>query len=83
MDITITIPDAQVPRVTAFVRSKFPDAAEINPATGEPHGEPTNAELLAEFKNLIRQWVKGEVQQYELLEQHKVVFDAYTPIDPT
>lgn len=81
MDITITIPDAQLPRVTAFVRSKFD--LQADPVTGEVPPEPTNAELLDEFKRILRRYVKAEVQQYELLEQHKVVFDAYTPIDPT
>lgn len=82
MDITITIPDAQVPRVTAFVRSKF-DLSEPDPITGEMPPEPTNAELLAEFKRMIRLWVKGEVQQFELLQEHERVFSEYSPIDPT
>lgn len=81
MDITITIPDAQVSRVTAFVRSKF--LLEPDPETGEMPPEPTNAELLAEFKRLIRQWVKGEVQQFELLQEHERVYAEYTPIEPT
>jgi hypothetical protein len=81
MDITITIPDAQLPRVTAYVRSKF--LLEPDPETGEVPPEPTNQELIAEFKRIIRLYIKGEVQQYELLEQHKASFDAYTPIDPT
>lgn len=83
MIISFDIPDAQVPRVTAWVRSLFPDAAEIDPGTGEPHGDPTNAELLAEFKAQVRNWIKGQVQQYELLEEHKQVFANYTPIEPT
>ena len=81
MDITITIPDAQVPRVTAFVRSKF--LLEPDPETGEMPPEPTNAELLAEFKRLIRLWVKGEIQQFELLQEHERIYAEYTPIDPT
>lgn len=81
MQITFNIPDAQVPRVTAWVRSLFPDAAEINEATNEPYGEPTNQELLAEFKLQIRNWVKGQVQQYELLQEHETIFQQYTQID--
>lgn len=81
MQITFDIPDAQVPRVTAWVRSLFPDAAEINPATNEPNGEPTNQELLAEFKQQIRNYVKGQVQQYELLQEHETIFANYTQID--
>ena len=81
MDITITIPDAQLPRVTAYVRSRFD--LQADPVTGEVPPEPTNAELLAEFKRIITRYIKAEVQQYELLEQHKAVFDAYAPIDPT
>ena len=81
MDITITIPDAQVPRVTAFVRSKF--LLEPDPETGEMPPEPTNDELLAEFKRLIRLWVKGEIQQFELLQEHERIYAEYTPIEPT
>ena len=83
MQFTFNIPDAQVPRVTAWVRSLFPDANEIDPGTGQPHGDPTNDELLAEFKQQVRNHIKNQVQQYELLKEHEQVFANYTPIDPT
>ncbi len=83
MQFTFNIPDEQLPRVKAWVRTRFPAADEINNETGEPYGEPTDAELLADFKFQIRRWVKDQIQQHELLEQHKQVFDQYTQIDMT
>lgn len=78
MQFTINIPDAQVQRVADMVRSKLPaEDLDNQPITY------SNAVLLAEFKRQIRQWIKGEVQQYELLEEHKNVFANYTPIDAT
>ena len=81
MQFTFNIPDAQVQRVRDWVRSEFPDAADINPATGEPFGEPDPATLIAEFKGKIRNWIKGQVQQYELLQQHEQVYQNYTSLD--
>ena len=75
MQFTFNIPDAQVPRVRAWVQSRYPD---INPETDAPY---TNAELLALFKTAIREWIKGEVQQYELLQEHEAVYQNYTRID--
>jgi len=80
MDITITIPDQHIQRVAAMVRSKLP--TDIDPDTEEPYVF-TNEELIVEFKRMITRYIKGEVQQYELLEQHKAVFDSYTPLEPT
>ncbi|MHC4705441.1 MAG: hypothetical protein ACYTFQ_33280 [Planctomycetota bacterium] len=80
MQFTITIPDAQVQRVADWIRSTLPDT---DPLDTELPASYTNAELLAEFQTQIRKWIKGEVQQYELLEQHKAVYDAYTQIDVT
>lgn len=81
MQFTFDIPDDQVDRVKAWVRTRFPAADEIDGETGLPYGEPTNAELIADFKFQIRRWVKEQVQQYELLEQHKTIFQSYTQID--
>lgn len=78
MQITFNIPDAQVPRIADWIRSTL---AEI-----DEQGNPvqyTNAELLAEFKRQVQRWIKGEVQQHELLEQHKAIFANYTQIDVT
>jgi len=78
MQITFNIPDAQVPRIADWVRDTLP--AETDPGVPITY---TNAELLAEFKVRVRRWIQGEVQQHELLEQHKQVFAAYTQIEVT
>ena len=78
MNITITIPDQHVQRVADFVRSELPELDE-----NQQPIEYTNAELLAEFKQKLREQIKGWVQQYELLEQHKQVFEAYSPLETT
>lgn len=78
MQIIFNIPDAQVPRVADMVRARMPDADE--------QGQPityTNNELLAEFKTIIREHIKGLVQQHELLQEHERVFSEYSPIEPT
>ena len=80
MQFTINIPDAQVGRVAEWVRATLP---EFEDGDGSPPITYTNAELLAEFKRRIRNWVRGEVQQYELLKEHEAVFAAYTEIDVT
>lgn len=77
MQFTINIPDAQVQRVADWIRGTLPATAEddITPITY------TDAELLAEFKRQIARWVKDQVQQHELLEQHEQIFQQYSPID--
>ena len=75
MQFSFTIPDAQVPRVRAWIAAKYPP---VNSATEQPY---TNAEYLALFKEHIREWVKSEVQQHELLEQHEQVFQNYVRLD--
>ena len=78
MNITITIPDEHVHRVADFVRSELP--AE------DPDGLPityTNAELIAEFKQKLREQIKGWVQQHELLKEHEAVYAAYSPLEST
>lgn len=79
MQFTINIPDEQMPRVEAWVESLF-DPLDEN---GNPVTPPTQAEKLAEFKHRIKRFIKGEVQQFELLEQHKSIFETYTQIDVT
>jgi len=76
MQITFNIPDAQVSRISDWIRGTMP--AESEP--GVPINY-TNAELLAEFKGRIRRWIKGEVQQYELLKEHETIFANYISID--
>ena len=75
MQFTFNIPDAQVPRVRAWVASMYP---EINTATDLPY---TNAEYLQLFKEHIRDWVKNQVQQYELLQEHEAIYQNYTRLD--
>jgi hypothetical protein len=48
---------------------------------GDPLPVPTDAELLYEFKQKIKRWVKGEVQQFELLREHENLFASYIQID--
>jgi hypothetical protein len=79
MQITFNIPDDQVHRVQDWMR-KETDPGE-DPETGLPNPPLSDAELLAEFKRKLQRWIKGEVQQYELLKQHEDIFATYTQID--
>jgi hypothetical protein len=79
MLFTFDIPDAQVERVKDWMRKETDPG--IDPETELPNPPLTDAELLAEFKRKVRRWIKGEVQQYELLEQHEAIFATYTQID--
>ncbi len=79
MQFTFTIPDAQIPRIEAWIESKFLNEDD----EGNPVPPPTQQEKLAEFKRLVRLWIKGEVQQFELLKEHEQVFANYTQIDVT
>jgi hypothetical protein len=77
MQVTITIPDDQVPRIKDWMLTQFATEDE----NGDPVAPPTDAELLYEFKQKIKRWVKGEVQQFELLREHENLFASYTQID--
>lgn len=77
MQVTITIPDDQVPRIKDWMLTQFGTEDE----NGNPVDPPTDAELLYEFKQKIKRWVKGEVQQFELLREHENLFASYTQID--
>lgn len=78
MIVSFDIPDAQVPRIAAWIRTELGSEDEFgNPVTW------TDAEVLAQFKHKVRQWIKGEVQQYELLKEHEASFQNYTQIDVT
>lgn len=77
MQFTFNIPNAHVPRIKAWIASRF---VNVDP-DGNPVPPPTDEELLAEFRQLVRDWIKGEVQQYELLKQHEDIFSQYTQID--
>lgn len=81
MQFTFDIPDAQVPRIKDWMLSVTDPG--VDPETGEPNPPLTDAELLAEFKLRIRRWIKGEVQQYELLKEHEAIYAGYTQIDVT
>lgn len=78
MQFTFTIPDAQVPRIRAWMLSELPslDAAG-NPITW------TDQQILAEFKEVVKGYIRNQVQQYELLLEHEASFQAYTQIDVT
>jgi hypothetical protein len=77
MQVTITIPDDQVPRIKDWMLTQFATEDE----NGDPVAPPDDAELLYEFKQKIKRWVKGEVQQFELLREHENLFASYTQID--
>lgn len=79
MQITFNIPDDQVFRVKDWMRKETDPG--IDPETQLPNPPLTDAELLAEFKRKLQRWIKGEVQQYELLKQHEDIFATYTQID--
>ena len=78
MDIILTIPDAQIQRVADMVRDRLPALDESQQPINY-----TNQELLDEFKNMLRQYAKAEVQQYELLTAQQDLANNYVPIDPT
>lgn len=61
--ISITIPTAAVPRIKTAMRQFFPDG--LDPETGQPFPEPTDAEYLAKLKEFIKDYVKREVRDYE------------------
>ncbi|MHC4302440.1 MAG: hypothetical protein ACYS7Y_34710 [Planctomycetota bacterium] len=79
MQITFNIPDDQVFRVKDWMRKETDPG--IDPDTELPNPPLTDAELLAEFKRKLQRWIKGEVQQFELLKQHEDIFATYTQID--
>jgi hypothetical protein len=79
MQITFNIPDDQVFRVKDWMRKETDPG--IDPDTELPNPPLTDAELLAEFKRKLQRWIKGEVQQFELLRQHEDIFATYTQID--
>jgi hypothetical protein len=80
MKVTFDIPDAQVIRIKDWISDTYfqPDDAIV--PTPPP---PTDAELLAEFKRQVREFIKDRVQNYELLKEHEVIFQQYTPIEVT
>ena len=77
MQVTFDIPDAQVDRIKPWVEKTMP--RDENGAL-LPY---TNADLLQQFKFLVRQWIKNEVQQHELLAEHETIFQQYSQIDVT
>jgi hypothetical protein len=80
MKITFNIPDAQVPRISEWIEAKhFP----VDPQVQPPAPTPTDADLLQKFREMIREYIKDQLQQYELLKEHEVVYQQYTPIDVT
>lgn len=78
MIVSFNIPDAQVPRIRAWMLSELPEL--------DSDGNPiqwTDQQILLEFKEIIKGHIRNQVQQYELLKQHEAVFQAYTPLDVT
>lgn len=78
MIVSFNIPDAQVPRIRDWILSELPALD----AEGNPIGW-TDQQILAEFKEIVKGHIRNQVQQYELLQQHEAVFQAYTPLDVT
>lgn len=78
MIVSLNIPDAQVPRIREWMLSQLPsEDSEGNPI------EWTNAQILAEFREVIKGYIRGQVQQHELLKEHEAIFATYAPLDVT
>lgn len=76
MLITFNIPDAQVPRVREWALTLLPDTD----AMGEPVTW-TNQEIMEAFRQAIKDHIRGQVQQHELLKEHEAIFATYAPLD--
>lgn len=63
--ITITVPDAALPRIKAALRGYFPSGINPdNPPSQLP--EPTNAQYLAKAQEIMRDALKREVRDFEV-----------------
>ncbi len=78
-DITITIPNAAVPRIKTALRGRFPSG--LDPSTGEDFPEPSDAEYLAKLKEFIREFVRREVRDFERRKAAADAEAAITDID--
>lgn len=79
--ITLDIPTAAVPRLRAAVRERFPSG--IDEGTGEPYPEPTDAEMIAWFKEMLRERAKEFIREYELRKAQEQVFIDHTDVEVT
>lgn len=77
--ITIDVPTAAVPRIKAALRNRF--ASGLNPETGQPHPEPTNAELLEVLQLEIKEFIKREVRDFESRQAEEQARASITDID--
>lgn len=76
--ITIDIPNAAVPRIRAAISERIQSYDE--------EGNPipvSHTELLAETKRLMRERIRSEVRDYELMERAKAARDTYDELPIT
>lgn len=76
--LTIEINNAHIPRIKQWMLDVI-----IGYDPDDPQGPalPTDAELLEELRSMIKLWVKDQVQDYELKQQHEDIFQQYTTIE--
>jgi hypothetical protein len=77
--LSVTIPTAAVPRIKAALRQFFPQG--LNPETGQPYPEPSNAEYMAQLKEFVKDYIKREVRDYERRVAAQEAENAVTDID--
>lgn len=78
--ISITIPDAMLPRLKAWLRPFFPSGPNPDD-NNNPYPEPTNAEYLAQFKEFLKDYVRREVRDFERVQAARAAEDAVTDIE--
>ena len=79
--LSIDIPASAVPRIRAALRNQFPSG--LDPETGQPYTDPTDQELLARLKDMVRQFVRREVRDYESRQAEEQARAAIIDIDIT
>lgn len=77
--ISINIPTAAVPRLKAALRRFF--AEGIDPETGLPYPEPTDAEYVAKLKEFIKEYVSREITDWERRTAVRDAEDGILPFD--
>jgi hypothetical protein len=79
--LSVTIPDTAVPRIKSALRQFFPQG--LDPDTGQPYPEPTDAEYMAQLKEFVKDYIKREVRDYERREAARAAEEAVTDIEVT
>ena len=79
--LSIEISADAVPRIKTVLRDRFPSG--IDPETGVDYPEPTNAELLAELTEDVREFVKRSVREFEAREAQEQARASITDITIT